>query len=137
MRAGRRIVSAEQRKKLKAMNKTYPKQLAEVPQEQWPPGKENDNRIRVLRSRGFLVQVFNEDDCLRLSINRTDIDLEGNWKENISWEQIQQLKRQAGYGNMYAVEVYPRDYDIVNVANMRHIWVLEKDVGIGWFKNRD
>ena len=70
-----------------------------------------------------------------MSVNRTDVDNAGGWKQNISWEDMQQLKRQAGFGNHYAVEVFPRDIDIVNVANMRYLWILEKPLKIGWSKS--
>lgn len=123
-------ISAAKRE-LKAANKRYPTHLVEIDKENWP-SLDNDTRFRVLRSRHFLVQVFDEGECLRMSVNKTDIDHDGGWKENVSWEQLQQLKRQAGYGNLYAVEVYPCDSDLVNVANMRHLWIMDKPLGIGW-----
>ena len=121
------------RQALKKANKSFPTHLVEIKKEEWP-NDENKNRFKVFRSRRFFVQVFKEDDVIRLSVCRTEINPDGNWKDNITWEDLQQLKRQAGFGNHYAVEVYPRDCDIVNVANMRHIWVLEKPLDIGWNK---
>lgn len=38
---------------------------------------------------------------------------------------LQRLKRECGRGDLDAVEVYPRDCDVVNVANMRHLFVFE------------
>jgi hypothetical protein len=35
---------------------------------------------------------------------------------------------------MMAVEVYPKDSDIVNVANMRHLWLVDDKTNIGWRK---
>ena len=61
---------------------------------------------------------------VRLSVNRTAI--EGpRWKEGVSWDELQAIKRQCGYGDHDAVEVFPRDVDVVNVANMRHLWILD------------
>jgi hypothetical protein len=31
------------------------------------------------------------------------------------------------------VEIYPRDRDIVNIANMRHLWVMAEPLALGWF----
>lgn len=31
-----------------------------------------------------------------------------------------------------AVEIYPAERDIVNVANMRHLWVLPERLPFGW-----
>ena len=73
-----------------------------------------------------MVQVYNEGDYWRLSLCRTEVDINlRRWKEGISWEDIQQIKTEVGLGALDAVEVYPRDVDIVNVANMRHIWVFK------------
>lgn len=84
------------------------------------------NVCQVWRSREFLVQVYYpEDGAIRLSLCRTQLNAEGSrWEDNISWDDIQRLKNECGYSDKDAVEIYPRDRDIVNVANMRHIWVL-------------
>ena len=57
---------------------------------------------------------------------------DGRWKDDITWDELQEIKRQAGYGNQMAVEIYPDDLDIVNVANMRHLWILDEPLPIGW-----
>lgn len=44
--------------------------------------------------------------------------------DGIPWDDLQVMKRLAGYGDDYAIEVYPADRDIVNDANIRHLWVL-------------
>lgn len=37
---------------------------------------------------------------------------------------LAQVYEEAGYGDRDAFEAYPRQADVVNVANMRHLWVL-------------
>lgn len=78
------------------------------------------------RNREFLVQLFKERGTRRLSINRSDIENDGHWKAGISWEQLMELKRQAGFGNCWAVEVYPPDHHTVNVAAIRHLWLVDQ-----------
>ena len=96
-----------------------------MPPEQWPPiGCLTIVPSRVLRSQGFLVQIFEKPTATRLSVCRTEPDKNGGWKEGIMWEELMEVKRQAGYAACCAVEFYPPDDDIVNVANMRHLWVL-------------
>jgi hypothetical protein len=113
---------------LQQENAKWPEALKPWPREKWPsagaPGV-----LAVYRSKGFLVQVFYEPApvVVRLSILRTAIKTNGEWQENITWEELQRLKREAGYGNCDAVEVYPDDRDVVNVANMRHLWILQPD----------
>lgn len=112
----------------------YPAHLIDVPREAWPQSGET-TRIRLLRSREYLLQVFIEQNpfvVVRLSINRTQITPNGGWKQDISWEDLQRLKGEAGYGEFDAVEVFPSDKDVVNVANMRHLWVLRNKVPFAW-----
>ena len=95
--------------------------------------------VGVWRSRSFLVQVFNEGHqggrkVTRLTVCRTELGDGGRWKADITWDELQQIKRECGFGNCYAIEVFPRDRDVVNVANMRHLWVLDHHLNIGWFK---
>ena len=89
---------------------------------------------RAWRSRGFLVQLHEAPDpaLFRLSINRTSLLDDGRWDDNISWDDIQRLKAEAGFAHMWAVECYPPDAAIVNVANMRHIFLLSEAPTFGW-----
>lgn len=119
----------EQRAQLRRDNRTFPKHLVNTPREHWPKdGNKNrgDLRISVMRSRDFLVQVFPVLDggTNRISVNRTDCDKDGNWLEGITWEELMQIKREAGFAEELAVEFYPPDKDIVNVANMRHLFLV-------------
>lgn len=115
-------------------NERWPTTLTPVPEEGWPPSMSNAKPIKVLRSRTFLVQVFHEaNGTTRLTVNRTMITSTGEWEAGITWDELQELKRQAGFGASYAIEIYPRDRDVVNVANLRHLWVLETPLALGWF----
>lgn len=79
------------------------------------------------------MQVFARDNSAnRLSISRNELDNTGQWRADISWEEIQALKAQCGFGDRHAVEIYPSDEDVVNVANMRHIWVLDNPMPFAW-----
>jgi hypothetical protein len=54
------------------------------------------------------------------------------WADGITWDTLQLLKRECGHGERWAVEVYPPDTDIVNVANMRHLWLLRAPPPFGF-----
>ncbi len=43
---------------------------------------------------------------------------------DISWEELQEIKTANWGRNACAIEVYPADADIVNNANIRHLWLL-------------
>lgn len=111
------------------------KPLKKVPKDDWPAGKFYDpNRMAVYQSKQFLVQVFKEpNDGKRVSVNRVKSD-ENGWKAEITWDELQQIKNKiAGY-EAYAVEVYPRAQDVIRAANMRHLWVFDQPLAVGWFK---
>lgn len=113
------------KKYLAQENAKWPAQLKDWPSEEWPSRGAPDV-LRVLRSRHFLVQEFRTQApaIVRLSVNRTALTSDGGWEQDITWEELQRLKREAGYGEFDAVEVFPPDADVVNVANMRHLWIL-------------
>lgn len=112
------------KKMLARDSQKWPEALIEWPRKEWP--KDNPEVLRVFRSRGFLVQEYPAPApaVVRLSVNRAAITSGGHWGQAITWEELQCLKGQAGYGEFDAVEIYPRACDVVNVANMRHLWVM-------------
>ena len=79
---------------LKRENQKHPDKLAEVPREKWPPLQLMTIKpSKIYRSRFFIVQIFKEGDNIRLSINRTELDYSGKWKDDISWDDLQELKK--------------------------------------------
>lgn len=105
-------------------NAKWPNELKEWPRSEWPV--EHPEILRLWRSRGFLVQehAASLPAIVRLSILRTALESGGGWQQDITWEELQRIKREAGYGGQEGVEVFPPDCDVVNVANIRHIWIL-------------
>lgn len=128
------VTTREQRRQLERDNAKMPVALQEVPRGDWPAAFLNSRRLlRVLRGRNFLVQVYEEDApaLVRLSINRTTLSGD-RWAENIPWDDLQWCKAQCGYGGHDAVEVFPAAIDVVNVANMRHLWVMSEPLPFAW-----
>lgn len=111
-------------RQLQKRNLEWPVTLTDVPREQWPPFKEQP--IRVMRNREFLVQIFQLSDTVRLSANRTSLRADGRWEDGITWDQLQALKAEAGYGHRWAIEIFPPDADVVNDANIRHLWLVDQ-----------
>lgn len=100
-----------------------------------------DRMLRALRNRHLLVQEFAEPDhpqvLVRLSVSRTALNDKGDrWLDGITWDQLQAVKDAMGYAEHDAVEVYPRSRDVVNVAAIRHLWVLREPVPFAWGKGR-
>lgn len=95
---------------------------------------ETSQRLGLFRSRQFLLQVFHDKNGgLRLSVNRTEYDeRKQSWREDISWDELQRLKAEAGFADRWAVEIYPAADAVVNVANMRHLWLLGEAPAFAW-----
>lgn len=134
-RAERRAAAAAMREQAKA----WPISLVEMSESEWPPPSPYRKRpLAVWRSREYLVQRWPESplngvEVRRLTVNRVTMRADGHWDQVIPWDALQRCKRETGHGDWYAVEIYPRDRDIVHVANMRHLWLLAEPLGIGWF----
>lgn len=127
------VTTRNQRRQLERDNEKYPLVLKDIPRSQWPDPL--SKHMRVLRSRNFLVQIFHAPApaVVRLSVCRTSIAGD-RWKDGITWDELQQIKRECGYGDADAVEVYPSDVDVVNVANMRHLWIMAEPLQFSWRK---
>lgn len=132
-RQERRAAASEMR----AQAKAWPAHLVEVPRSEWPR-EWSGSPIAAWRSRHYLVQRYPAPDwhgleVRRLSVNRVTMGSDGHWDQDISWDDLQRCKRETSHGGWYAFEIYPRDRDIVHVANMRHLWLLAEPLSIGWF----
>ena len=126
-----KILQAELRKQ----NEEWGILFSPIPKETWPPifTQMNPAPTAVCRNHNYLVQIFPEFvDVQRISICRTMIANDGRWEDGMTWDDLMKIKNQIGYGDRWAVEVYPPDGNVVNVANMRHLWILPERLAVGW-----
>ncbi len=125
---------AREREVAQAMAR-LPRRLTLVPRHEWPQHcQDNPNAPdRVWRSRDYLVQQYPAaaPALCRLSINSTLVR-DGDWADGLRWDELQRIKAEVGFDGMWAVEVYPEAKSLVNVANMRHLWVLERPPLFAW-----
>lgn len=125
-------------KMMQVQDRAYPvDSLVEIPRDEWP-AVPPPRLVRALRSRYFMVQVYDEPGgVIRLSIHRCQLDGKSNrWKDGISWDELQTLKALAGYADRVGVELYPSEADVVNVANIRHIFLLTEAPAFMWKRSR-
>lgn len=127
------FTSKKLNKLLKKENLKWPEKLKRVDKSEWPE-RLPENVIEVWRSRYFLLQVYMEKNVTRLTVCRATIATDGRWKDSISWDDLQEIKMQCGRGTYTAIEIYPPDDSVVNVANMRHLWVLDSPPEFMWNK---
>lgn len=118
---------AAKNKQLRADNKLWPRRMTEVPRNQWP-GEEHAPSIVVralYRSCDYLAQLIDEKGRMRLSVMRTRLNAHGEFEDGITWDELQRIKGECGFGAAIAVEVFPPDANLVNVSNMRHLWFVD------------
>jgi hypothetical protein len=127
-----------QRRQMAKENAKQPQELTLIPRSDWPEsGRQNKALLRVWRSRDYLVQEYEEPRpaMVRLSVLRSTIDPSaGRWNDGITWDELQAIKNECGYSGHDALEVYPAKQDEVNVANIRHMWVMCEPVDFAWRK---
>jgi len=109
-------------------------ELKEVPRSEWISLVNNIPQYlsKVYLSRSFMIQIYEEPGKPdRLSICRNGIDNNGKWLEHITWEELQEIKNTVGYADQDCIELFPKKEDVVNVSNMRHLWVVDQ-IDFAW-----
>lgn len=70
----------------------------------------------------YIVQVYRrattDGDALHLAVRRLDES------DGISWDDLQRIKNEIAGADRIAVEMYPEDSEVVDQANLRHLFVL-------------
>lgn len=93
---------------------------------------------RAWMSRNFVVQLYDFEEYPRLSVQRSGcsalIRERNRDVRPISWDDLMEVKAAVGYGDSWAVEVYPPDSEVVDVAMMRHLWILPEAPPYAWRK---
>ena len=88
--------------------------------------------IEVWVSATYFVQVFQVSPGVERITVQSD-RFGRDFIDGISWAGLQDIKREVGRGGRFAVEVYPRDADVVGDHGRRHLWVLDQPpAGVGW-----
>lgn len=85
-------------------------------------------------SRDHLATLWlDQNGHQRLSINSTTLDTRtGRWDDGLTWDELMKVKNECGYSGQWCVEVYPPRAETVDVASMRHLWVLDTAPSYGW-----
>lgn len=101
----------------------------EVPRaEWWVSDVPRPDRLTAYHNQDFIVQSFQvAGGIIRLAINRNQRILSPwVWQDGIAWSQIRAIKQSLGYGDKCGVEIYPPEQHILNIVNVRHLWLLDR-----------
>jgi hypothetical protein len=127
-----------QKKNNRQLTATFTDNLTPISSAEFPPDIDGKQPLRAWKSKRYVVQLYVINNpaypgMLRLSVSRSQIGTNGKWKDGLSWDELQAIKAEVGLGSWYGVEIYPSDDKVINVANMRHIWIIRAPLSIGWF----
>jgi len=118
--------------------KIAPFKMIEVPMEKWRHlnGNKDSDVIRVFQCSKYLVvfqcskylvQIRKHRDKVRMAINKVHHTFKHGkpiWQDGITWDELQEIKNQCGFEDCWLCEYYPPKDKVVNVANIRHLWVI-------------
>ena len=106
---------------------SYPEELTRVAEDDpnMPYTSHAQDLDSVWRNKKFTVMVWNVPAGKKLSISRNTWDSHTRrYTDGITWDEIMEIKRGVGFGDKNAIEFYPPDDEVINIANVRHIWIL-------------
>jgi len=81
--------------------------LTEMGSVNFPPSYSRP--LRAWRSRTHLVGLWQQGEHQRLTMQRTAIK-NGQWQDGMTWDEMMRLKAEAGFGDRWAVEIFPPSY---------------------------
>lgn len=116
-------------------NKLYPVHMVQVPREKWPKTQHGAKcePLNLWRSRDFVAQVVREPNgAIRIAVNRTRMNEDYDFADGISWDDLWRIKNEIGFSDRDCIEIYPAQEDIINVANIRHLFVLPEKHEWNW-----
>lgn len=132
-----RDLNREQRRALEKVKRqliaSYPDTLEIVPENDpnLPYSSHPQDIEHIYRSKKYTVILWKQgiDHTLLLgqkfSISRNEWDSKDRrYKDGLTWDEIMDIKREMGFGERTAIEYYPADSEVVNLANMRHIFLI-------------
>jgi len=112
-----------------------PFKLIEFPKGKWEHlnnGNSNADVLRVFQCDRFLIQIRRHGPTIRLCVNKVKFYRDAKdpgelkWQDGITWDELQEIKNQCGYQDHWMCEYYPPQDQVVNVANIRHLWLMDK-----------
>lgn len=103
------------------------REMREIPKSEWPFLTAWETMpIRVWRSNDYLAVLYVQkaDGNRRLTVNRTRRNGK-DWRDGITWDELQRIKNECLGEDVWCIENYPAQSELLNVCNQRHLFVLD------------
>ena len=119
--------------------------LVEVRREDWSqrnhdPYSYQYQELAEWRNLDFVVHVYlYSGGMIRISAHRRQgrilEDGQWRWLDGIAWDELQEIKRAIGYGDVRAYEVYPEEEHVINRQNTRHLFIPSDRRSFGFYND--
>jgi hypothetical protein len=76
--------------------------------------------IGVWASEEFIAAAFQEEKAIRLDICRLDL------QDGLTWDMLREIKNACGFADYDGIEFYPREQDVINTGNIRHLYLSKE-----------
>lgn len=130
-----RELNREQRRALAKAKRpliaSYPEKLTKVPDgdKSLPYTSHAMDLREVWRSKKFTVMVWNVPAGTKISVQRNEWNpTTRRYADGITWDEIMEIKRDIGLGESTGIEFFPADSEVINIANVRHIWFISDEI---------
>lgn len=100
--------------------------MQRIPMEKWPVVALESDVLDVWQSRDYLAVLYQQkaNGWKRLTVNSVRRK-GGTWRDGITWDELQRIKNECLGEDVWCIENYPAQSKLVNVSNMRHLFVLD------------
>ena len=132
------------REQRRALEKAYRQWIATLPEELTPVSEDDstipysshpEDMLQVWRNKKFTVILWKVPAGHKITVERNEWDSKTRRHlDNITWDELMDIKRACGFGDRNAVEFYPPDNEVINIANVRHLWLLPREMTNDWLK---
>lgn len=78
----------------------------------------NEPSLAIWESELYRVYAYKDESAIRLDIERKD------GQDGITWDQMQTIKNACGFEDQDAIEFFPKEVDVINTGNLRHLYVF-------------
>lgn len=79
-----------------------------------------EHSIGVWEDETYFAAAFQEKTCIRLDIQRKDE------RSGLTWDDLRQIKNECGFSDYDGIEFYPRENDVLNTGNFRHLYLFSE-----------
>ena len=103
-------------------------EMTRLPRSEWPLFTALETEpLDVWVSSEFMAVLYRQraDGNRRLTVNRMRRNNRGDFRDGITWDELQRVKNECLGPDVWCVENYPSEEKLMNVCNQRHLFIFD------------